>query len=157
MAHIGYSPLPPNLSQEIANSIARMNGTAAEQLNAGNCANPRFDPNYRPPGSPTDPLVDAGLLAGGPEAADGSTANGSTASAFTSDEVAAGEAAGRLGATRSAGGGSGDWRKAEPVAYDRPILRALCRLAGVDAARAHRCSATRGRPATPPFVVGRAR
>jgi phosphate transport system substrate-binding protein len=43
MAQIGYSPLPPNLSQEIANSIGRMNGTGAEQLNAGNCANPRFN------------------------------------------------------------------------------------------------------------------
>src|SRR5262249_36857774 len=42
MARIGYSPLPPNLSQEIANSIARLTGHAAEQLNAGNCSNPRF-------------------------------------------------------------------------------------------------------------------
>ena len=29
MARIGYSPLPPNLSQEIANSIGRMQGTGA--------------------------------------------------------------------------------------------------------------------------------
>src|SRR5262249_52671663 len=42
MARIGYSPLPPNLSQEIANSIARMRGTPPEALNADNCANPRF-------------------------------------------------------------------------------------------------------------------
>ena len=42
MAQLGYSPLPPGLSQEMANSIPRMNGTAPEALNAGNCANPRF-------------------------------------------------------------------------------------------------------------------
>ena len=29
MAAIGYSPLPPNLSQEIANAIARMQGNGA--------------------------------------------------------------------------------------------------------------------------------
>ncbi|MDP9073145.1 MAG: substrate-binding domain-containing protein, partial [Actinomycetota bacterium] len=42
MARIGYSPLPPNLSQEMANSIGRLQGVAPEQLTGGNCANPRF-------------------------------------------------------------------------------------------------------------------
>ena len=32
MAQIGYSPLPPNLSQELVNSIARMKGEEPEQL-----------------------------------------------------------------------------------------------------------------------------
>ncbi len=66
MADIGYSPLPTNLSQEIANSIGRMNGTAAEVLTPDNCANPRFR-NEPLPGSPPDPLqnVDGAALGGG--------------------------------------------------------------------------------------------
>jgi phosphate transport system substrate-binding protein len=42
MARIGYAPLPANLSQEVANSIARLKGGSPETLNASNCANPRF-------------------------------------------------------------------------------------------------------------------
>ncbi|WP_163569328.1 substrate-binding domain-containing protein [Fodinicola feengrottensis] len=43
MAQIGYSPLPPNLSQEIQNSITRMSPKAkGRTLNAGNCRNPQF-------------------------------------------------------------------------------------------------------------------
>jgi phosphate transport system substrate-binding protein len=116
MADIGYSPLPPNLSQEVANSIARMNGTTPEILNQSNCANPRFDPNYRAPGSPPAPLVAGGFIAGGPGEATGDP----TASAASgADEVAA-AAAGRAGGVTSAGGGSGDWNDPDPVAYDRP-------------------------------------
>jgi phosphate transport system substrate-binding protein len=119
MADIGYSPLPPNLSQEIANSIARMNGTGAETLTQANCANPRFDPNYRPPSSPTPPLIEAGLAggsgggdAGGPGAQAGA---GSGATGGGDEAAAAGNTE-----TKSAGGGSGKSREADPVVYDRP-------------------------------------
>jgi phosphate transport system substrate-binding protein len=148
MADIGYSPLPANLSQEVANSIGRMNGTSPEALNVGNCANPRFDPGYRPPGSPPDPLVEAGVLAAGAGADASGTASTSSAAATGGDELASSAAAGRQGANRSAGGGSGDWRKPEPVAYDRPglspsvvvpVLLLLALIAG------------------PPIVVGRRR
>ena len=49
MASIGYSPLPPNLSQEIVNSIGRMLGKPPETLTAANCNNPRFwrQPRHR--------------------------------------------------------------------------------------------------------------
>ena len=40
MARIGYSPLPPNLSQEIVNSIARMQGTSPERLDPGQLLEP---------------------------------------------------------------------------------------------------------------------
>src|SRR5262249_54469733 len=57
MARIGYSPLPPNLSQEIANAIGRLRGTAPEALNADNCANPRFRGSLGAgAASPPDPL-----------------------------------------------------------------------------------------------------
>lgn len=42
-ARMGYAPLPPNLSQEVVNSIGRMNGTAPpRRLSPANCSNPRF-------------------------------------------------------------------------------------------------------------------
>jgi phosphate transport system substrate-binding protein len=83
MANIGYSPLPPNLSQEVANSIARMNGvpeSQAEQLTRANCANPRFDPNYSFPVAPDppplpDPPVRPGDLAENPNARPSTTTN----------------------------------------------------------------------------------
>ncbi len=65
MANIGYSPLPPNLSQEVANAIGRMDGTAPEQLTADNCANPRFRGPINGPTQPPDPLANAAAGQGG--------------------------------------------------------------------------------------------
>jgi phosphate transport system substrate-binding protein len=42
MSRIGYSPLPPNLSQEMMNAVTRLTGQPPTQLNPGNCANPTF-------------------------------------------------------------------------------------------------------------------
>jgi phosphate transport system substrate-binding protein len=110
MARIGYSPLPPNLSQEVANSIARLSGASAEQLSAENCANPRFRGSVgdggTPPSNPFDGVDAIGVSgdAGGPSANGGaSTASGN-------------------GGTASSGGGSTDWRRATPVAYAGPPI-----------------------------------
>ncbi len=76
MATIGYSPLPPNLSQEIANSIARMKGKGAkpEHLTAANCANPRFKGELGAgSGAPQDPLKSVGSLAGSSSGPSGSS------------------------------------------------------------------------------------
>ena len=112
MAKIGYSPLPPNLSQEVANSIARLTGQPAEQLSASNCANPRFYGSVgEGGGSPPDPLAGlASIGAGG----------GGVVAAAAADTAAA--PTGAAGATKSAGGGSTDWRKATPVAYSGPSI-----------------------------------
>ncbi|CAB4584038.1 unannotated protein [freshwater metagenome] len=110
MARIGYSPLPPNLSQEVANSIARLTGQPAEQLGADNCSNPRFSGSVGDGGgSPPDPLAGVTQIGGGVASTAGA---GATATA----------AAGTSGATKSAGGGSTDWRKATPVAYTGPSI-----------------------------------
>jgi phosphate transport system substrate-binding protein len=45
MAEIGYAPLPPGLSQDMANSVARITGKRPVTLSASNCANPRFEGN----------------------------------------------------------------------------------------------------------------
>jgi len=73
MADIGYAPLPPQLSQFVADAIGRMLGRAPETLTRANCANPRFDPNYlfpggeQPPPLP-DPPVSPDELASNPNA-----------------------------------------------------------------------------------------
>jgi len=126
MARIGYSPLPANLSQEIANSIGRLQGTPPEQLNVGNCANPRFAGSLgQGSGSPADPLAQVASLAGNggtAAAASASAATGSGTAAAGATGAAASVAAGKVGATKAVGGGSTDWRNAAPVAYTRPGL-----------------------------------
>jgi phosphate transport system substrate-binding protein len=131
MARIGYSPLPPNLSQEIANSIARMTGTGAEQLTQANCSNPRFSGSLgEGSGSPTDPLANVQTLdpgasggggggGGGGAATTGGAADNSGAAGATGTDSTASDAgaAGRAGNVRAVGGGSGDWRTAAPVAF----------------------------------------
>ena len=85
MAQIGYSPLPPNLSQEIANSIARMQGggAAPNSSTPANCSNPRFHGSLGAgPASPQDPLrnvVAASARAGGGGAAGGRRADAAAA------------------------------------------------------------------------------
>jgi phosphate transport system substrate-binding protein len=135
MANIGYSPLPPNLSQEIANSIARMYGDRApERLTPANCANPRFHGRGLQLSPPAPPVGNAGSgptgdttgPAGG-GSGPGTSAAGSGTGATATTAAGAGDevAAGREGATEAVGGGSGDWRDADPVAYDRPGLKPL--------------------------------
>jgi phosphate transport system substrate-binding protein len=123
MAAIGYSPLPPNLSQEMANAIARMNGNGAvpEQLTAANCANPRFKGELgADSGAPPDPIQNVKSLARGPSAVVAASSTG--ASASSAAVAATGAAAtGVSGSVHSAGGGSGDARPADPVLYERPI------------------------------------
>jgi phosphate transport system substrate-binding protein len=126
MARIGYSPLPPNLSQEIANSITRMQGSGSpEQLSAGNCANPTFSGSLGAgSSSPGDPLANVASLSGdGGQAAAASNGDTAAAAAASTGPAAASAGAGKSGsAIKSAGGGSTDYRDARPVAYTRPGL-----------------------------------
>ena len=122
MASIGYSPLPTNLSQEIANSIARMQGNGAqpEQLSAGNCANPRFSGNLGGDVSPPDPLAKVTQLGGTGGGTSGGGTSGGGTTGDTATTVAAESATGQPGAVKAAGGGSGNYQEAAPVIYDRP-------------------------------------
>jgi phosphate transport system substrate-binding protein len=130
MARIGYSPLPPNLSQEIANSVARMQGTAPEQLDQGNCANPRFAGSLGAgASSPPDPLANVTSIGGGSSGggssgggstggASGSSANG--AAATGGDASSSGSAAAARAQGLRTAGGSSDFRASAPAAYTRP-------------------------------------
>jgi phosphate transport system substrate-binding protein len=127
MAQIGYSPLPPNLSQEMSNSIARMEGNGAkpEILTAQNCANPRFKGNLGAGStSPADPLANVSHI-GPASSGSGSVVNGNTSGGAA---TVAGGAARRGKAGSAAAGGSGNtaaalsaWRDLDPVAYTRPL------------------------------------
>jgi len=129
MARIGYSPLPPNLSQEVANAIGRMQGSGAEGLNADNCANPRFRGSLgEGASSPKDPLANVSSLGSGPGGADGglsggsasSAANGQDSSGASSDAAgSAAQARGAASGSRALSGGSDVFRDLAPVAYSR--------------------------------------
>jgi phosphate transport system substrate-binding protein len=115
MAAIGYSPLPPNLSQEIANSIARLDGSKPASLNQGNCANPTFkgslgagfrgppDPYEGLPANPADPTGGSGGGNGSTGAAAG--AGGGTGGGST---TGGGGDAANEGSTDGTGAGEGD-------------------------------------------------
>jgi phosphate transport system substrate-binding protein len=130
MADIGYSPLPPQLSQFIADAIGRMWGRGAETLTRENCANPRFDPNYLlPGGEQPPPLPDppgVGNIGSGNNNARTTTtgAGGETATTGAASETAA---AGRAGEEEAVGGGSDDWRDVDPVAFNRPGMARIGR------------------------------
>lgn len=144
MAQIGYSPLPPNLSQEIVNSVVRMVGSGTPlRLTASNCANPRFRGSVGAGGSsPPDPLAGVASLDGGGSGGGtngggstgggsggaatgtgsaGGSGSGTTVGASDGDGSSGTEAAvGRPGGTRAVGGGSAEWRTSSPVAYTNP-------------------------------------
>lgn len=155
MSRIGYAPLPPNLSQEMANAVGRLTGAAPEQLSADNCANPRFqgdgnlgdnsvgppDPfgglaggiaantNAGPaPAQAAAPVEQAGAAgpaaeAGTPEAAAAeaaaAAATAAAESASASESIVPETAAAGLAqdGAQAVGGGSSDWRDAEPTGF----------------------------------------
>ncbi|MFD2416358.1 substrate-binding domain-containing protein [Amycolatopsis pigmentata] len=117
MARIGYSPLPPNLSQEMMNAVARLTGAPARQLNPGNCSNPTFHGSLGAGAtSPPDPFE----ALGGVKALTHGGAGGNRPSAQAGAGGPSGATGGPSAADASlANGGSADWRDAEPAAYDR--------------------------------------
>jgi phosphate transport system substrate-binding protein len=121
-ARMGYSPLPPLLSQEVINSIGRMNGTAApKQLSPENCSNPRFHGSLgEGAGAPEDPF--AGLDPNGSGAGNTgqqtNTTGGGADQAAAADASATTESAGAgRGGVDAVGGGSGEYRDADPASY----------------------------------------
>lgn len=143
MARIGYAPLPPNLSQEIANAIARLKGGTPEQLGGSSCTNPRFKGSLGGGATaPTDPQAKAQQLAA-------STTSTSARNATATTQVALGAAGGggvdavagdltSAGATGGggvdpsiasglalrSGGGPLNLRAASPLGYSGPVIPA---------------------------------
>lgn len=118
MAAQGYSPLPVNLSQEMANSVSRLTGQPAVTLSASNCANPRFKGSLGAGSvSPCDPFL-CGTTAGGssgggaqnptPTAPGGSSGAGTTTNApgAAGAKGAATPVAGAAGASKPGAAGT---------------------------------------------------
>jgi phosphate transport system substrate-binding protein len=81
MAQIGYAPLPPQLSQFLADAVGYMSGQPAQQLNASNCSNPTFSGSLGADASPP-PVPPIGNAPGGAAASSGggkSTSGGGSA------------------------------------------------------------------------------
>lgn len=117
MAQIGYSPLPTNLSQEVANSIGRMNGRPPERLTAANCPNPRFSGSLGAGAtSPPDPYLGLGGGGGGGTTIPpgGGPTAGPTGGGPTGGGPTGGGPTGGDGASDGSGdGGSGDSSSAD--------------------------------------------
>lgn len=111
MAQIGYSPLPTNLSQEVANSIARMEGTSPETLTKANCPNPRFSGSLGPGAqSPPDPYLSLNPTPTTPNGAPVTTAPVAGGPTAAGPDAAGGPVAGVDGGTgdgSDTGGGDG--------------------------------------------------
>ncbi len=103
MATIGYAPLPPALSQFLANAVGWMLGQPAQQLSASNCSNPTFSGNLGSGSSPP-PLPPIGNAPGA--AAAGPAATGKTAASGNAGSHAASTAQ-VSGSGGTSGGGSG--------------------------------------------------
>lgn len=106
MAQLGYSPLPPNLSQEMANSVARLTGTAPTTLSAANCTNPRFRGSLGAGStSPCDPFV-CGAGAGSSTGGGGGTRGTGTSGAGSTTQggTTGGTSGGRTAGGTTAGG-----------------------------------------------------
>ncbi|HEY1442958.1 MAG TPA: phosphate ABC transporter substrate-binding protein, partial [Mycobacterium sp.] len=125
MAEIGYAPLPPQLSQFLANAVGWMLGQPAAQLNASNCSNPTFSGSLgagaAPP--PLPPIGNApggsaaGAKSGGPAAGGSKTATAALAAGAAANSSAGAASSGNSGTSaKSAGGGTSNAQQADPAA-----------------------------------------
>jgi phosphate transport system substrate-binding protein len=123
MAEIGYAPLPPQLSQFLANAVGWMLGQPAQQLNASNCSNPTFSGSLGAGAAPP-PLPPIGNAPGassagakGGSAGAGSIAAALAAGAGRSSSSGSASATGNTGSSaKSAGGGTSNAQPADPAA-----------------------------------------
>ncbi len=150
MAQIGYSPLPANLSQFMANAIGYMTGSPPETLTASNCANPQFQGGSlgvgaAPPSDPTKGKTSLGSGPGGgggststtatttvsnsattattgsPSASTGTKSSASSSSASTTTtQPGVAAAVGTTGSGTQAVGGGTTWGTSDPTAYRGP-------------------------------------
>lgn len=128
MAAIGYAPLPPQLSQFLANAVGYMLNQPAQQLNASNCSNPTFSGSLGEGASPP-PVPPIGNAAGG-AAASGAGAS-STSAAGSGTGATTASAAGANGGTTSGTSGSGAGTSSSRLAANSKFkLAAPAALAG---------------------------
>ena len=106
MANIGYSPLPAQLAQFMANAIGYMTGQPAETLSASNCADPQFKGNLgvgaTPPPDPTKSVTKLGT---GPRGTSSSSTGGGATTGSGTSSSASGSTSASSGTTSGGSGG----------------------------------------------------
>lgn len=141
MAAQGYSPLPVNLSQEMANSVSRLTGQPAVTLSAANCSNPRFSGSLGAGSvSPCDPFLcgtQAGSSTGGgaPGPAAGAPAAGGTGAGG-----AAANAPGTAGSSAAAPGSAAASKAASPGAAGSAVATSAAAAAAAGSSAAAQTS-----------------
>lgn len=144
MAQIGYSPLPADLSQFLANAIGYMTNSPPPVLTATNCSNPQFKGGDLGVGAtpPPDPTAGVSCEGPGPGGCGSSGSSGSSSSSSSSGRhtsavatsnagsssssgssttkgLGGAEAVGVSGSSTAAavGGGTTEWASTDPVPY----------------------------------------
>jgi phosphate transport system substrate-binding protein len=127
MSAIGYAPLPPQLSQFLADAVGYMLSQPAQQLNASNCSNPTFSGSLGADSSPP-PVPPIGNAPGGAAASSG---GGKSTTGTGSATSAGGTSASTTGSTGGTGSGpSGSTSNARVVANSKFKQAAPAALAG---------------------------
>jgi phosphate transport system substrate-binding protein len=125
MAAIGYAPLPPQLSQFLANAVGWMLGQPAQQLSPSNCSNPTFHGSLGAGASPPPlpPIGNAPGASGAGGASAAATSANASAAALTSGSGGNGNGSGSGadGASKSADGAS-DTKPADPAVLGSDVL-----------------------------------
>jgi phosphate transport system substrate-binding protein len=119
MAGIGYAPLPPQLSQFLADAVGYMTNQPAQQLNASNCSNPTFSGSLGAGASPP-PLPPIGNAPGGSGvgAASGSSSRSGTSAGGTNaaNGTGSGNGSGAAGSSNTQSQEASNLKEAAPAA-----------------------------------------
>jgi phosphate transport system substrate-binding protein len=112
MATIGYSPLPTQLSQFMANAIGYMTGGTPATLNATNCANPQFKGGSLgvgaiPPKDPVATVTSEAPGGGGSSSGAAATSSAGITAVKTAGKAAASGSSAATGSSAAAGSSSG--------------------------------------------------
>ncbi len=128
MAEIGYAPLPPQLSQFLANAVGWMLGQSAQQLSTSNCSNPTFSGSLGAGASPP-PLPPIGKAPGAsaPGAAVAASGAGASSGTATATLASGSEGAASSGTSATGTGTAGSKSKSSGTSDTQPADPAVLR------------------------------
>jgi phosphate transport system substrate-binding protein len=118
MAAIGYAPLPPQLSQFLADAVGYMTNQPAQQLNASNCSNPTFSGSLGAGASPPPlpPIGNAPGASAATAAGKGSSSHAGTSAAGATGGTGSGTASGAAGTSSAQSQEASNIKTAAPAA-----------------------------------------
>jgi phosphate transport system substrate-binding protein len=118
MAAIGYAPLPPQLSQFLADAVGYMTNQPAQQLNASNCSNPTFSGSLGAGASPPPlpPIGNAPGASAATAAGKGSSSHAGTSAAGATGGTGSGNGSGTAGSSNTQSQEASNLKEAAPAA-----------------------------------------